>query len=318
MRRSSRLFLLTILILLTNCSRERHPELKVGVLLWPPYEVFYLADSLGYYDDAHIDLVTFNSPAEALRGYRNNLLDAVALTNQFLPALINRDTSHKVVMVIDHSHGGDALLAKKEIGNIGGLRGKTVIAEAGPLGLYMLARALHLNGMDLDDIKLKTVDMGAQAEVFQADSIDAVVTYEPYRTILLQQGARELFNSSQIPYEISDVLITTTETIGNNKKNLNSLISGFFKAANYLNKNPQEAAAIMSKREHLTGQQMLSALRGTKIADVAENKLLFKKPDGAFYVTLDSISRTLEKIGMADTAPDFSAVVDARFIGELD
>jgi len=318
MRRTSRLFLLTILILLTNCSRERQPVLKVGVLLWPPYEVFYLADSLGYYDDAHINLVTFNSPAEALRGYRNNLLDAVALTSQFLPSLVNRDTSHKVVMVIDHSHGGDALLAKKEIGNVGGLSGKTVVAEAGPLGLYVLARALYINDMKLNDIRLKTVDMGAQTDAFRADSIHAVVTYEPYKTILLQQGARELFNSSQIPYEISDVLITTSKTIKNNQANLKTLISGFFKAANYLKENPQEAAAIMSKREHLTGPQMLSALRGTKIADVAENKLLFKKPDGAFYVTLDSISRTLEKIGMADTAADFSAVVDARFIGELD
>lgn len=69
-------------VLAAGCGQRAEHPLRIGLLVWPAYEVPYLARHLGYYDGLDVQLVEFQSPAEALRAYRSEGIDAVAVADR--------------------------------------------------------------------------------------------------------------------------------------------------------------------------------------------------------------------------------------------
>jgi NitT/TauT family transport system substrate-binding protein len=107
------------------------------------------------------------------------------------------------------------------------------------------------------------------------------VTFDPFRTQMLGAGARTLFDSSQIPGEIVDLLAVRASVLEKNPHGLRTLLTGWFKALDYLAREPKDAAARMSVREQITGEQFLQALKGLHIPSRAENlKMLAGAPPG--------------------------------------
>jgi NitT/TauT family transport system substrate-binding protein len=49
------------------------------------------------------------------------------------------------------------------------------------------------------------------------------------------------------------------------------MLAGWFKALDYLERNPKDAATRMAVREQTTGDQFLQALRGLRIPSRADN-----------------------------------------------
>src|SRR4030042_6599671 len=87
----------------------------------------------------------------------------------------------KQVLALDDSHGGDGIVAKKEIKTVKDLKGKTVAAQLGAGASYFwLNYVLAQNGMKLSD--LKTIDMkaGDAGSAFVAGKVGVAVTWEPW------------------------------------------------------------------------------------------------------------------------------------------
>jgi NitT/TauT family transport system substrate-binding protein len=99
---------------LLACSPE--PELlRVGVNPWPGYETIYLAQKLGYFREAGVDvrLVEFASLADARRSFERNQIDALASTVvEVLRAREQSQRSLRIVQVLDYSNGADMLVAR--------------------------------------------------------------------------------------------------------------------------------------------------------------------------------------------------------------
>ena len=85
---------------------------------------------------------------------------------------------------------------------------------------YLLARALDSVGLaerDLDGV-VNTSDADMIA-AFQTDDVQAVVTWNPLvSTIMETPGANMLFDSSDIPGEIIDMMVVNTETLEANPR----------------------------------------------------------------------------------------------------
>jgi len=85
------------------------------------------------------------------------------------------------VLALDDSHGGDGMVAKKEIKTIKDLKGKTVAAQLGGGASYFwLAYVLGQNGLKLSDLKLVDMKAGDAGSAFVAGKVDAAVTWEPW------------------------------------------------------------------------------------------------------------------------------------------
>jgi NitT/TauT family transport system substrate-binding protein len=135
--------------------------------------------------------------------------------------------------------------------------------------------------MRASDVSIVHLESNEHPAAFEQGQVDGAVTFDPYRTQLLGAGARTLFDSSQIPGEIVDLLAVRASVLDKNPHGLRTLLAGWFKALDYLEREPKDAAARMSVREQITSEQFLQALKGLHIPSRADNlKMLAGAPPG--------------------------------------
>lgn len=308
----ARAVLMLLVLLLGGCSEE--PPLRVGVLVWPPYEMAYLARDLGYFEDARIELVDYESPAVVQRAYREGNIDVVAMTSHYLLDLAQTSDDHRVPLIIDSSHGGDALVVRPDITSLAQLKGARIGVESGSLGAYILLRVLDHAGLTLNDIVRVSADIPVQERMFTSGEVDAVITYDPIRTRLLATGARVLFDSSDIPDEIVDVLIVRENTAEQRSDEVEALVGGWLRALDYFNANQQDAAARMAPREQLTPDELLAALTLVRMPNRAQNVQMLSGADAPFERALATQRDTMARAGMLTQVPTISGIGEPRFV----
>jgi NitT/TauT family transport system substrate-binding protein len=177
----------------------------------------------------------------------------------------------RIVAVVDVSHGADVVVGRSGMRTMKDLRGKRVAVESGALGAFVLARALTLNGMAARDVSIVPLESNEHPAAFEQGQVDGAVTFDPYRTQMLAAGAHTLFDSSQIPGEIVDLLAVRASVLEKNPLAVQTLLTGWFKALDHLEREPSDAAARMAVREQITAEQFLQALRGLRIPSRADN-----------------------------------------------
>lgn len=299
--------------ILGSCTKVE-PPLRVGANVWPGYETLYLARSLGYYDNTPIRLVDYPSGTEEVRAYRNGEIEAagVSIDQALVLAATNPDV--KIVVVMDFSNGGDVILGKPEIKNVQGLKNKPVGVESTALGAFIITRALEQKGMSPQDIKIVSLGVSEHERAFKKGTVDAVVTFGSARTNLLKAGAKILFDSSQIPGEIVDVLIVRDEVIKKQSKTLQALVDGRFRALDYLTKNPQDAAIKIAPRTGLTPEQFLESLKGLRSPDLQENQKLLAKTDPSLLKGVKRLSEVMLDNKLLPKAVDSAPLLDDRLV----
>src|SRR6478672_4094448 len=135
-----------LVILLGNCAKEQ-PPLRLGTVVWPSLENFYLARDLGYYKNTPIRLVDYPSASALIRAYRNGELEAATLTMDEVLLLATTEPNVRVALITDTSYGGDAILGNSKIKSLQDLKGRRVAVESTALGAFVLTRALGKAGM---------------------------------------------------------------------------------------------------------------------------------------------------------------------------
>ncbi|MEG4800689.1 ABC transporter substrate-binding protein [Microcoleus sp. ARI1-B5] len=299
--------------ILASCTKAE-PPLRVGANVWPGYETLYLARSLGYYDNTPIRLVDYPSGTEEVRAYRNGEIEAAGISIDQALVLAATNPDVKIVVVMDFSNGGDVILGKPEIQNLQGLKSRPVGVESTALGAFIITRALEQKSMSPQDIKIVSLGVSEHERAFKKGSIDAVVTFGSARTKLLAAGAKLLFDSSQIPGEIVDVLIVREEVINKQPKALQALVDGRFRALDYLTKNPQDAASRMAPRTGVTPEQFLESLKGLSSPNLQENQKLLGKTDPSWLDGVKRLSQVMLENKLLPKAVDAVPLLDERLV----
>lgn len=301
-------------IALANCSTEPVAPLRIGTNLWTGYETLYLARDLGYYDNKPIKLVDYPSGTEEVRAYRNNEIEGAGLSIDQVISLASIRENIKIIAIMDISHGGDVILGKPEITDMKALKGKRVGVEATSVGAFFITRALEKNGMSVKDIEIVSLKVTEHELAYKQGDVDAVVTFGPARIKLLADGAKLLFDSSQIPGEIVDIIAVSTEAIANYSDAIQALINGRFRALEYFNNNPQDAAIRMAKRTQLTPKQILNAFQGLRQPNLQENKKILDKNNPTFVNNMKKLIQIMVKNKLITKVIDPVNLIDDRFI----
>ena len=260
---------------LAGCVREPESALRIGTNVWIGSEPLYLARELGTLDPKVVQLVEYPSASEVLRAFRNQAIDGMVISLDELFGLAADGLQPRIILVVDVSHGADAVVGRASMRTMKDLKGKRVAVESGALGAFVLSRALALNGMQARDVKVVRLESNEQPGAFEKGQVDAAVTFDPYRDQLLRAGARSLFDSTQIPGEIVDLVAVRASVLEQQPKAVQALLTGWLAAIDYLKREPKDAARRMGIRLQTTGEQFLNALNGLHIPSREENlKLL--------------------------------------------
>jgi NitT/TauT family transport system substrate-binding protein len=218
-----------------------------------------------------VQLVEYPSASEVSRAFRNQAIDGMVISLDELFLLAVDGLQPRVVVIVDVSLGADVVVGRSAMRTMQDLKGKRVAVESAALGAFVLSRALALNGMQASDVNMVHLESNEHPAAFQRGHVDGAVTFDPYRTQMLAAGAHTLFDSSQIPGEIVDLLAVRASALEKNPQAVQTLLTGWFKALAYLEREPKDAAARMAVREQITGEQFLRALQGLRIPSRADN-----------------------------------------------
>jgi len=260
-----------LVFLLAGCTRQQESTLRIGTNVWIGSEPLYLAREMGYLPPRTVQLLEYPSASEVLRAFRNQAIDGMVISLDELFGLAVEGMMPRAILVVDVSHGADAIVARADLKSMRDLQGKRVAVESGALGAFVLSRALALNGMQASDVTVVQMESNEQPEAFEKGQVDAAVTFDPYRVQLLGQGGRTLFDSTQIPGEIVDLVVVRQGALESQSGAIQALLKGWFLAIDYLHQDPADAARRMGVRQQATGEQYLAGLRGLHIPSREEN-----------------------------------------------
>ncbi len=299
MRRGLTRIAIGVAMLLAGCGDDAGTPLTIGTNVWPGYEPFYLAQASGLLPGKDVPLIQYPSASEVIRGFANGAISAAAVTLDEALLMSARGLPVKIVLVIDASQGGDAILGQRGLSRIEDLAGRKVGAETSALGAFMLCRAAETHGLDCRrDFTTVNLEASEHEQAFTAGTIDAVVTFEPTRTHLVAQGARVLFDSRAIPNEILDVLVVNTEVLNNRPRQIAALLAAWFAALERIKADPSGTAAVMAQREQLTADEFLQAMTGLHIPGRAENLALLEQPGSVATQAIPNLVRIMAQHGL--------------------
>jgi NitT/TauT family transport system substrate-binding protein len=306
------------LLALTSCVTEPPEPLNVSLLThWPGYEGFFLADSLGYYKDTANRMVVHTSVDDQIRAFQNRKVQAAAFTLSDALVLAENVPEMRVVLAIDTSNGADVILGQSTMERLQDLKGKRVGVEASGLGFQMLKRALDKANLAFKDIKIVRLPGSEQERAFKQGEVDAVVTYEPARTNLLAIGAKQLFDSSQIPGEVVDILVVHQDVLTRQFSSLQALVKGWFRAQEYAKTHPGEAVQRGAQRQRISPTQFLESLNGLRILTLEENQRLFDKNNPTFSLLTQELSEVMVQGNLLKRTVEPSSLLDDQVIKDL-
>jgi len=308
-------FFVMSLMLLIGCSVEPPPlPSKIGTNVWPGYEPLYLARERGRLDEKEYQLIEYHSASEVIRAFRNGSLDMAALTMDEVLVLLQNNVSLKVVLVMDISAGGDVIMAKPGIQQFNDLKGKRIAVESSAVGAYVVTRALELNEMALDDVEIKNISPSAHEDAYKNGVVDAVVTFEPMRTRLLNAGAHEVFSSRQIPGEIVDVLVVRESYLAQQPERIKKLINTWFDTLDFMQQQRKEAMAVIAKRLLLEPAKAEALYYGLTLPSRVENQRLLGGPSSALAETIGKLESTMLKRKLLQRDVDVSQLLSAGML----
>lgn len=316
-RISRRLVFLAIAFLTSfflACATTPKQPLKIGMDVWPGYEPLYLARDLGYFDGASIQLIEYSAMTEFQRAFRNGAIDMTAETLETTLEYKAGDDGVRVWLLLDVSDGGDALVGQSNIKNMQDLEGGIVGLYPDPLAKLILTRALQSAGVSIDTIKQVTLEGSEQEEGFSQKEIDAIVTYEPTRSRLLDRGANLLFDSRQMPGEIIDVLVGRKDLQDKFANELKVLAEGWFKALKYIRENPDDAMQRMAERQGVSKEQFSQSLNGLSFMDLEKNQALLSGESSELYEGAKRLATFLKEQDLLKQEVNLSNLFDDRFV----
>src|ERR1700754_78532 len=164
-----------------------------------------------------IEVKQFNDYVESINQYTAGAYDAVTITNMdtlSIPAAGGVDTT--AMIMGDFSNGNDAVILKGK-SDLKGLKGQKVNLVEFSVSHYLLARALESVKLAEKDTKVVNTSDADMVAAYKTPEVSAVVTWNPIvAEILASPDAKKVFDSSQIPGEIMDLMVVNTSVLKDN------------------------------------------------------------------------------------------------------
>jgi len=315
----------TVALLTASFSACATTPVKIALTTWIGYSPFYVADGMDMYKKhgLKVTLQTFSDPAMLPSAVASKAVDGALMTYDQVIGAAAQGQAFKVVMPIDYSNGGDAVLADMSISKITDLKGKKVAYAPLSPSDFLISYALKVNGMTDKDISPVNMTPEAIPSAMASKAVPAGTTYEPnVSQILAMEGGKKfhvIYSSKEAPGLIADVLVFDEAYIKKNAKEIKSLINAYLEGLAYLKSHPKEASEIIGKAIGVSGKEVLEQLQGVYNIPLKEMAQTFKsgKDTKSYFVSGDVINEILLKSGQIKKPVAISSTLDEQFVRAL-
>ncbi|MGY8776321.1 putative urea ABC transporter substrate-binding protein [Spongiibacter tropicus] len=288
-------------------------SIYVGWMPWGYGDEQKIVDKWAEKYGIEIDVVQINDYIESINQYTTGAFDACAMTNMdalTIPAAGGVDST--ALIVGDFSNGNDGIVLKAE-DSLAAIKGQQVNLVELSVSHYLLARALDSVGLSEADVTVVNTSDADMVAVYPTAGVTSVVTWNPLLSeIMGMPGANKVFDSSQIPGEIIDMLVVNTEVLEQNPALGKALTGAWY-----------EIMATMSAADEkgVAARTAMATASGTDLAgydaQLASTQMFYKPADAVSFTRSKDLKTTMQSVAefsfahglLGDSAPD------AGFIG---
>lgn len=243
-----------------------------------------------------IEVKQFNDYVESVNQYTAGAFDAVTITNMdalSIPAAGGVDTT--AVVMGDFSNGNDAIILKNKA-DLAAIKGQKINLVEFSVSHYLLARALESKHLAEKDIKVVNTSDADLAAAYKTADVTAVVTWNPIVSEILEsKDAKKVFDSSQIPGEIMDLMVANTAVVKDNPDFAKALVGIWYETIARMTAAGEEGKAAKEAMAKASGTDLAgfeSQLASTKLFDKAADAEAFTK-SAAVGTTMDRVRKFL-------------------------
>ena len=261
--------------------------------------------------DIEIDVVQINDYIESINQYTAGQFDGCTMTNMdalTIPAAGGVDST--ALIIGDFSNGNDGIVLKGSDKNLADIKGQRVNLVELSVSHYLLARALDSVEMSERDVTVVNTSDADLVGVFNASDVTSTVTWNPLLSeITAIPDTTKVFDSSDIPGEIIDLLVVNTETLEANPAFGKALTGAWYEIMAKMQAGDEEALTIMAEASgtDLAGYQ----------AQLDATNMFYTAAEAVSFANSDQLQATMKHI------TDFSfdhgllgdGAMDADFIG---
>jgi len=157
------------------------------------------------------------------------------------------------IMQVNQSHGADAIVVRKGIDDVAGLKGKKVAYAVGTASHTLLLNVLESSGLKMSDIDGYQVADGVEAaNTFKNNQCDAAVVWAPddEDCVASQAGAKVLISSAVASQIIADGLLVKQSVLKTKHDLIIKLVKGWLEGNAKVNSDPvakKQANALFAK-----------------------------------------------------------------------
>jgi len=239
-----------------------------------------------------IEVKQFNDYVESINQYTAGAFDAVTVANMdalSIPAAGGVDTT--AVIVGDFSNGNDAVILKNKT-KLADIKGQNVNLVEFSVSHYLLARALESEKLTEQDVKVVNTSDADMASAYKTADVTAVATWNPIvGEILASPDAHKVFDSSEIPGEIMDLMVANTGVVKDNPAFGKALVGIWY-----------ETLAKMSAAgaEGIAAKEAMAKASGTDLAgfdkQLAATRLFVGPKEAAAFTQSKDVGVTMDRV----------------------
>jgi NitT/TauT family transport system substrate-binding protein len=300
-------------------------SMKIGTVAWIGYGPFYVAEKLDLFKkyNLKVSLQMFSDPALIPPAIASGAVAGGMLTYDQVVGQVAAGRMQKVVMPIDYSNGGDAIVSDMSIAKVTDLKGKKVGYNPLSPSDFLLSYALKSNGMTDKDITSVSMTPEAVPAAMASGQMQVGVTYEPSLSQIISQGGgkkfKVLFSSKDAPGMIADVLVFDEKVIKAKPTEIAGIIKAYLDGMEYMKTKPDEAAKIIGKALGVSAKDVKEQLSGVYNIPLAEMpKAFVKAPETtSYFASGEIIGQILKNKGQITAIPATESTFDAQFVTAL-
>ena len=235
--------LLLIIFTLYGMSGDNPETVRIGYLPTDHDAALFVANSTGMFKDAglEVELYEYNNGGDLMSAMASGDLDVgyVGIT----PVIYSISKEVPVKIVAGTQNEGSGLVAHSpSVKSISDLKGKT-IATPGESSIQsvLLKYDLKKNGMSISDIESPTMKVSSMNDALKTDSIDAMLSYEPYVTISKEINNQTLVESSGeiLPDHPCCVVVMSDKFLSAKSDKVDKILDIHKKATEKIKENPE-------------------------------------------------------------------------------
>lgn len=257
--------------LLSACASRERP-LRIASNTFPSYEIFHAAAELGILEPKKVRMIRMPSATACLHGLAAGILEGACLTlDEVITAMADK-LPLRVISVLDISMGADVLVARPDVRNVEELKGRRIGIEQTAVGAVMLDAAISSTNLDISDVELVYATVDKHQAIYEQGLVDALVTFEPVASRIVDScGAIRLFDSTNVPGKIVDVLAVTPDVALRRAEGLSHLMDSYSKTMTGLLSSDSRIRASIAHGLSIPVDELGSAYQGLHLLSRKEN-----------------------------------------------